>query len=267
MVKIILSDIDGTLLTPESTVSEATAEIVRRAVRASIPFALVSARMPEAIYPITDKIGVRLPIVSYSGAYVLTDMGDVLFSKTMAPEDARAILAAIERDFSQLTCNLYAGHHWYVKDRMDPRVVHEMDITEARAEEADLDALLGTTAPHKYLLMGDPGDIEAAETALGTAFPALNVVRSAPHLLEIMDKSIAKDVGIEKLLSHYGLTREDALAFGDNYNDIEMLKYVGKSVAMGNAPEKIKEIASEVTLPNTEDGIAHYLLSHGIVMK
>ncbi len=265
MVKIILSDIDGTLLTPESTVTEKTAETVRRAVRAGLPFALVSARMPEAIYPITDKMGLRLPLVCYSGAYVLTDMGDVLFSKTMRQEDARAVLTALQRDYPHLTCNLYAGHHWYVEDLKDPRVIREMDITEAQAEQADLRELLATTLPHKYLLMGEPGDIEAAEKELSAAFPALNVVRSAPHLLEIMDKSIAKDVGIEKLLAHYGLKKEDALAFGDNYNDIEMLRYVGTSVAMGNAPEKIKEIATEVTGPNTEDGLATYLLEHEIV--
>ena len=70
--RMIFSDIDGTFLTPESKVSPRTAKALHAVLGQGIPFALVSARMPEAIYPITDQLGVTIPIVSYSGAYVLT---------------------------------------------------------------------------------------------------------------------------------------------------------------------------------------------------
>jgi Cof subfamily protein (haloacid dehalogenase superfamily) len=119
--------------------------------------------------------------------------------------------------------------------------------------------------PHKILLMMEPADCERAERELQALFPALNVVRSAPHLLEIMDASVNKASGIEVMLKHFGLEAREALSFGDNYNDLEMLRYTGTSVAMGNAPQPVKEAAGAVTSSNEEDGIYVYLSAHHLI--
>jgi hypothetical protein len=103
------------------------------------------------------------------------------------------------------------------------------------------------------------------ETKLSAQFPKLNVVRSAPHLLEIMDKTVSKATGIEVLLKHYGFSIDEAIAFGDNYNDIEMLEYIPQSVAMGNAPEKILQIASNITDTSEVGGIFTYLQKIGLI--
>ena len=135
MVRIVFSDIDGTLLTDDKRVTAKTEQAVKGLVQRDIPFVLVSARMPEAIYPITDKMGVKIPLISYSGALVLTEEGQELYSLTMKAEHTAAFLEAVEAHFPQATVNYYAGHHWYVRDAYDPRVVLEMKITEAVAEE------------------------------------------------------------------------------------------------------------------------------------
>ena len=95
----------------------------------------------------------------------------------------------------------------------------------------------------------------------------LNVVRSAPHLLEIMDKSVSKATGIEVLLKHYGYTVDEAVAFGDNYNDIEMLELIPQSVAMANAPDAIKKLAAAVTDSNKVGGIYTYLVKIGVIQS
>ena len=82
-----------------------------------------------------------------------------------------------------------------------------------------------------------------------------------------MDKSVSKATGIEVLLNHYGISKDEAIAFGDNYNDIEMLKYIPQSVAMGNAPEDIKQIAAAVTDSNEDSGIYTYLVKIGLIDK
>ena len=246
MARIVFSDIDGTLLTDDKRVTEKTEQAVKGLVQQGIPFVLVSARMPEAIYPITEAMGVKIPLISYSGALVLTDEGETLYSLTRTAE--------------------HAGHHWYVKDTSDPRVALEMKITGAVAERRSFaDCLTEDTLPHKILLMMEPADCERAERELQALFPALNVVRSAPHLLEIMDASVNKASGIEVMLKHFGLEASDALSFGDNYNDLEMLRYTGASVAMGNAPQPVKAAAGEVTTSNEEDGIYAYLSEHHLI--
>lgn len=108
-------------------------------------------------------------------------------------------------------------------------------------------------------------DCKAMAEELPEKFLGLHIVLSAPHLLEIMDKSVSKAVGIKVMLEHFGLGAEESLAFGDNYNDVEMLELCGRSVAMGNAPEAVKKLADAVTLTNEEDGLAEYLVSSGII--
>ena len=117
--RIVFSDIDGTFLTPEHQVTVATADAVRQLLARGIPFVLVSARMPEAILPITRALGI------------------------------------IAEAFPALTVNYYAGHHWYVEAR-DARVQHEEEITGAAAEGVPFARVLGRAEqPHKLLLMGE----------------------------------------------------------------------------------------------------------------
>lgn len=258
--KIIFSDIDGTFLNSRHEVLPGTERAVRQLVAAGTPVVLVSARMPEAILPITEKMGIEIPLISYSGALVLTRTGEMLYSHTMPAEPTARILAAIEKRWPAVTLNYYAGHHWYVKDTQAPAVQREERITSAASEQADFAALMAQgILPHKILCMSEPAVNEAMERELTAAFPELNVVRSCDILLEIMDKGITKSQGIAVLLKHFGLVAADALAFGDNYNDVDMLEFVGTGVAMGNAPQDIKAIADAVTATNDEEGIAKYL--------
>ena len=264
--KIIFSDIDGTFLLDDHTVSEKSAEAVRALLASGIPFVLVSARMPEAIYPITQSIGVTIPIISYSGALALTAEGETLEDVRVDAGAAGMVLSAIEDRYPELTVNYYAGRRWYVRDEDDPRVRHEEDITHAKSERGNFDMLLSiNTLPSKILLMGEPAVCERAESDLAAAYPMLHVVRSAPNLVEIMEASVSKESGIRAMLDHYNLTADDALSFGDNYNDLEMLRFTKTSVAMSNAPEPIKKAATDVTKSNAEDGIWWWLKEKGII--
>ncbi len=267
MIKIILSDIDGTFLKNDKTISELHIKAAKEILAQGKKFAMVSARMPEAIYPITDGIGLpRIPVISYSGALVLTEDEEILYNKKMPLDDTKKILAAIDGGWTgDFAVNYYTGRKWYVKE-IEKRVQREIDITQAMAEIANFDELISENIlPNKILVMCEPPTCEDMEKKLGAQFPKLNVVRSAPHLLEIMDKSVSKAAGIEILLKHYNIKIEEAVAFGDNYNDVEMLQYIPQSVAMKNAPAAIQKIASAVTDSNEDGGIYTYLKKIGVI--
>jgi len=141
-----------------------------------------------------------------------------------------------------------------------------MDITSATAELANFtDLLAENILPNKILIMCEPPTCAKMESDLGKDFPALNIVRSAKFLLEIMDKSVSKATGINALLKHYGIALSEAVAFGDNYNDAEMLKLIPQSVAMANAPDKVKQLAAAVTDSNEDSGIYTYLVKIGVI--
>ena len=265
-IKIVFSDIDGTFITNDHKVTEKTSYAVKSLLKKNIPFVLVSARMPEAIYPITEKIGVKIPIVSYSGGLVLTESEKVLYDKKILSDDTKNILQEISGRWSDVTVNYYSGRKWFVRDVNDKRVIREMNITSAVAENADFENLLERNIlPNKILVMCEPPVCEEMEKELGKKFKTLNVVRSSKILLEIMDKTVSKAVGIEILLKHYNFSVENSVAFGDNYNDVEMLKYVGCGVAMGNAPDDVKKISKEITTSNEEDGIYNFLVQKNLI--
>lgn len=265
MIKIILSDIDGTFLKDDKTPTELTARAAKSVVAKGLKFVFVSARMPEAIYPITDAIGMsHTPVISYGGGLVLTEREEVLFDKKISSDDAKNILSAM-RHWQDITINYYTGRRWFVEE-IDRRVQFEMDITQATAEISTFDGLLSKNIfPNKILVMCEPQTCIEMERELGKKFSTLNVVRSAPYLLEIMDKTISKATGIEILLKHYGFALDEAIAFGDNYNDVEMLELIPQSVVMANAPDEIKKIAAAVTDSNENSGIYTYLVKIGII--
>ena len=265
-VKIVFSDIDGTVLTSQHEVTCQTKEAVKKLVAKDIPFVLVSARMPEAIYPITEDMGIKMPIICYSGAYVLDKEGRELAGTFMAAAPVRKLLAEIGEKFPSVTVNFYSGHHWYVTDKQDARVKREEDITSAQAEQANFDRLLMQgTLPHKILLMAEPADCVHAEKYFQQHYPQFQVARSSDILLEIMDGTVSKAAGIEVMLRHYGFDKSQALSFGDNYNDLAMLRYTGMSVAMGNAPDEVKAAAKAVTASNNDSGIAVFLTGQKII--
>jgi len=84
----------------------------------------------------------------------------------------------------------------------------------------------------------------------------VNFYTSQPFYLEFVDQNVSKAVALEKMGEYYGITREEMIAVGDGFNDLAMIEYAGLGVAMGNAPEEVKNAADYVTLSNDEDGVA-----------
>lgn len=268
MVKIILSDIDGTFLKTDKTICAAHVKAIKSVVDKGLKFVFVSARMPEAIYPITDSIGMaHTPVISYSGGLVLTEAEEVLFDKKISAEDAKNILAEMNRTWNDISISYYTGRRW-ITEKIDARIQREMDNTGASVELGNFDELLSENLlPNKIFIRCEPPICEEMERELGKKFPTLNVVRSAPYLLEIIDKTVSKATGIQVLLKHYGYSLDEAVAFGDNYNDIEMLELIPQSVAMENAPKAIKKLAFAVTDSNEVGGIYTYLVKIGVIQS
>lgn len=268
MIKIILSDIDGTFLNSQKKVTDLTAHAVKSVIAQGLKFVLVSARMPEGIYPITDSIGLpRIPVISYNGALILTEDEKILNNKKIPVDDAKNILAEMFKGWKDISVGYYTERKWFVQ-KIDERIEYEIKSTKVQAELANFDELLAKNIlPNKIFVRCDPPICEEMEFELGKKFKNLNVVRSAPHLLEVMDKTVSKAEGIKILLNYYGASKDDAVAFGDNYNDIEMLKYIPRSVAMANAPDGVRKFARFVTDSNDDSGIYTYLKKIGVIEK
>ena len=267
-VKIILSDVDGTFLANDKSVPQLHAQALKSILDKGLKFAFVSARMPEAIYVLTDNLKLsRTAVISYNGAFILAEDEKIIYDKKIPADEAKKILSEMSSRWQDISVSCYVGRKWFTQN-IDERIEKEILNTDAFAEVTNFDDLFNQNIiPNKIFVRCESSTCEEMERELGNKFANLNVVRSAPHLLEVMEKSVSKATGIEILLKHYGFTKEEAIAFGDNYNDTEMLQYIPQSVAMGNSPEKIKKLAAAVTDTNEDSGIYTYLVKNGVIEK
>lgn len=255
MYKIVFSDIDGTLLNSGHRVSPATRESVLKLRERGVNFVPVSARGPAGIYPILKKNNFVCPLIAYSGALILDEKGEVLFESAMDAESAGEIIDFIEAEKFPLAWGAYSLDDWIVRNRADPRIRLEESIVETLSREGDPRAVAGGKI-HKILCICDQGKAGEIERGLRAKFPGINAVRSSDAMLEIMNPGVNKAKAAKILCDRLGVDPADAIAFGDNYNDLEMLGAVGLGVVMGNAPEAIKRRFSFVTAGNDGDGVA-----------
>ena len=113
--------------------------------------------------------------------------------------------------------------------------------------------------------MCNPAHTVEIENRLKKEFPCLSIVRSSDILIEIMNKNISKGESIEFLCKKWDIDIKETVAFGDHFNDLEMLEKVGKPFLMENAPQELKERIENVTFSNNADGIYHGLKQIGLV--
>ena len=254
-VKAVFCDVDGTLLNSNHRILDSTMDAIRQLKAAGIRFVIVTARGPLGIYPIFKRYNFVCPMVCYSGALIMDEEGNILQSNHFLNETAETVISYIEEMEFDCTWNLYSMNSWIVKDLQDERVKREECIVEAKAKQGTVADIPVGTGVGKILCMCNPSRTVEIEEALKAKFPCLSIMRSSDILIEIMNKGITKKDAVHFLCDRWKIPVADTVAFGDNFNDYDMLKTVGKPFLMGNAPEELKKEFSNVTLGNDEDGI------------
>jgi len=267
-IRAICSDIDGTLLDSRRQLSERTIRAIRH-LPDNILVILASSRMPAAMRHLQSELGLsRHPLICYNGGYILyfetgklgAPIIKVLDSVTIPVEHCRTISTLASG--TDLHVSLYSEDCWYAP-AYDSWTEREERITKASPQLASNTDVLAdweqhNTGAHKVMCMGPADQIEALITAIEAACPgALHLYRSKSTYLEIAPKRISKATALEQLLrKQYSILMADVMAFGDNYNDVDLLQSVGLGIAVNNAREEVKAVAKEVTESNIDDGVA-----------
>ena len=254
--KAIFTDIDGTLLNSAREVSAKTREALRRCAREGVRIVLSSSRSPQGIEPIVNANDLTCCIIAFGGGLVLDEDRTRLHERGMSREEAAEVVDFVEAKLSDVTWNAFTADDWVVRSREDPRVLREERIVKTLAQEGLVRNLPDGRMVDKVLCMCLPERSAEVECTLKRRFPSLSISRSSDILVEVNAAGVSKAVALRAFCEAKGIRVEDTLAFGDNYNDLEMLRAAGLGVAMGNAPDDIRDIAGFVTSDNDHDGIA-----------
>jgi hydroxymethylpyrimidine pyrophosphatase-like HAD family hydrolase len=255
---LVATDVDGTLLDPDDRVSPRAAAVIDRLVAAGVGFVLVTGRPPRWIPPIVAQVGVARLAVCANGGVLYDALEDrVLWARTLEPDTLAGIVAAVEDTLPG--CGLAVERVGTAEDGApflaEPGYRHAWvdgdDVTVGRAE------LL--SRPAVKLLVREPRLSSDAMVAALTPVigGAADLTFSHPRgLVEISSPGVTKATGLAEVAQRHGVARPDVIAFGDMPNDLEMLRWAGHGVAMGNAHPALLEVADEVTAGNGEDGLA-----------
>ena len=262
--KIVCSDIDGTLLNSKRELGKAIIQSVDLLNKRKIPFVMVSARMPKAMRPLQISLASLGPIVCYNGAYIESELkidgsATELFSNPIEIEPFLGLLKHIKE--SGIHFGTYYKDEWLVNQE-DYWTRREMTNTKITPEIKTMDFMRHhfedkNHGPHKIMIMGDFDKIDPLEDELRHEFgDHIDIYRSKDTYLEINAKAVSKSTSLDILSDYFNNPISEIMAFGDNYNDVSMIRKAGYGVAVANARNEVKIVANEITDSNLEDGVA-----------
>nr|WP_295302570.1 Cof-type HAD-IIB family hydrolase [uncultured Blautia sp.] len=268
-IKLIASDLDGTLLTDKKELSPGTRKALDMAAAQGIYIVPATGRSFESVPEmIREYPGVKYLITANGGAVYSAEAGKRIYQCLLSPESVDAAIAVRQREkivMEAVIDGIPYAEEEYVKDPIR-YLATEYGAKYIRATRRPVKDILQFAAEHKAELdsisfVCSHEDRERLYTSLGEEIPDVYVTSSVSNLLEIGHKDAGKGKTLLWLLGHLGIAAEEAMAFGDADNDSSMLEVVKYGFAMGNATENCQKAAAYVTGTNEEDGVAEAILS------
>ncbi len=251
-IKLVATDIDGTLVKWDTSVSDGVKDCIKKLQENGVKVVLVTGRMHCATKHLRDELGLNSPVVSYQGGLIKDSDGKTLYQENLDSDYAKEIINWAHKNDVHL--NLYIDDKLYV-EKDDDCVKRYTDGKFVPYTVCPFESLKIENV--NKILAIDYGNAERVTgwiSELQAKFPELYIVKSTPFFCEIGSPMAKKSLGVEFLAKHWNLSQDEILTIGDQNNDIELLKAGGVKVAMGNATPELKECANYITDSVENDG-------------
>ncbi|GGP06990.1 Cof-type HAD-IIB family hydrolase [Oceanobacillus neutriphilus] len=231
-IKLIALDMDGTLLTPELEVSKRNKEAIQEALNQGIQVILSTGRGFHGCYPYAKELNLQTFLITANGGEVWTIEKELLRRKLLANNIVEKLYAVTEE---------IGIRKWMISTE---KVFYDDEIVNIH--------------DYQWLKFGcaseDQGKLNEVKRRLA-GFSGLELTNSLPTNIEINPEGVSKANALDFLCERTGISMKEVMAVGDSLNDVKMIQEAAVGIAMGNAQEKIKEVADAITSSNTEDGV------------
>ncbi len=254
-IRLLLADVDGTLVTEDKVLTERAIAAVRKLDEADIVFAITSGRPPRGMAMLIEPLRLTSPIAAFNGGLFARPDLSIISQKEIPAEVVGPVIAMLSG--SGLDAWLYRGADWLIRDPKAPHVDREAwTVQFPPTVVKTFDGM--TSGLAKIVGISDDHDlVERTETAAQREFGKhVSARRSQPYYLDVTNPGANKGAVVDFLCEHYGIGNDAVATMGDGPNDVLMFKKSGLSIAMGNASEEVKKAADRVTASYADEGFA-----------
>jgi Cof subfamily protein (haloacid dehalogenase superfamily) len=256
-IRLVVSDVDGTLVTRSKVVTPAALDAIRRLRESGIKFTVISSRPPQAIRVVGNVVGITDPVPAFNGGLLVDpDLTSILREKFIEHIVVERILQRLAE--AQVDTWVYTDADWYVPSLTAPKVEHE--IHSVKYEPSVTRDFTHIRKDRVCKIVGVSEDFDRladVEHRLQQEFcGAASVSRSQKYYLDFTHPDANKGEGILLLSELLNIHTSEIAVIGDMENDTYMFKRAGLSIAMGNATPEVQAQAQYVTTTNEEEGFA-----------
>ncbi|AYF53528.1 Cof-type HAD-IIB family hydrolase [Clostridium botulinum] len=262
--KLICLDMDGTLLNNNKKISDRTKKSIKEAHKKGVKIAISTGRIFTSAKYYAHILGISAPIIASNGAYIREkDKNEIIYKSILSKDQCIDIINITKKydfNFYLNTCDTIISSKPYPKGytylEMSSELPEDMKIKLEVNTNLEEEVFKKNGEIIKAICISNDSEIleKARQEILN--LKSLEVVSSLGDNFEIMNKGVSKGKGVQKLAEFYGLTSDEVICMGDGENDLSMIEYAGLGIAMGNAPDFIKEKANYITDTNDNDGVA-----------
>jgi hypothetical protein len=254
-ITLVISDVDGTLVTSQKRVTDRTRAAVAALHARGIRFTVVSSRPPFGLRMLVDTLGITIPVAAFNGGAIASPALQILNQRSIERDVAREIVAFL--DAQRVGVWLFTGEEWLTRDLAGAHVSHETVTVQQRPHVVEnFDAVIDKAG--KIVGVSDDfARLEAVEGEAQARFATRAMaVRSQAYYLDFVAPGVDKGIAVRELAGTVGVPLTEIVTLGDMENDVPMFRQAGFSISMGNASDAVKGEARETTLSNDEDGFA-----------
>jgi Cof subfamily protein (haloacid dehalogenase superfamily) len=256
-IQLIASDLDGTLLNDDGKLSPRTVSAVKAAVKAGFQMVLASGRPPRTMQPIADQLGLKNIGVCSNGAILYDfDKQTVIHNRHVPKETLKNIILRLREHEPSVCFATEHGHHVGTEPQF-PRP--DTWVSGIAPKIGDIDTLCADDVIKLAVHHPDHAVEKLAELVRAIVGNELSVTFSGMHFVEVAAAGVSKALGLAEVCKRLGVDPKRVVAFGDMPNDLAMLSFVGRGIAVGNAHPDVMAEGHETTASNGADGVARVI--------
>lgn len=256
-IQMVAIDLDGTLLNDNGTVDPQTQQVIQQVIQKGIYVTLATGRNFSSAEVFANLLGIPLPLIAYNGAMIAHNWTNRIVDLPLNIDLVRYLLQELQNRGYYI--KVYLDDKLYVQQATEETFHFSKKHGIPFIEVGNYQLTRLSKNPHKIVVIAEEDEINELDWNLSNWKSVVSVYKSSPQGIEIVHKNASKSKALSYLCTQLNIDRSQTMAIGNEGNDLDMIRWAGLGIAMGNATEEIKRHAQWITRTNQEMGVAHAL--------